>query len=55
MNKNVKSTRVYKLNSASTLKLISTSKLTCYEMGKIKGGEGEANSGGEIIIIPKPK
>lgn len=53
MNKNVKSTRVNKLDSFSTFQLISTSKLSQYEMGKIKGGEGEADGGGNIIILPK--
>jgi len=53
MNKNVKSTQKNKLDKFLTLKLEFKGTLTRSAMEKIKGGEGEADGGGNIIIIPK--
>lgn len=53
MNKNVKSTSEGKFDSLSTLKSRFKVVLTYSAMKKIKGGEGEADGGGNIIIIPK--
>lgn len=55
MNKNVKSTQTNKLDKFLTLKLRFKGTLTRSAMEKIKGGDGEANGTGDIIIIPKPK
>lgn len=54
MNKNVKTTQANKLDSLSTLKLKLNSTLSHSAMKKIKGGDGEDNGGGNIII-PFPR
>lgn len=55
MKKSVKSTSAKRLETLSAIKQNSSAKLSQNEMCKIKGGDGEENSRGEIIIILKPR
>lgn len=54
MRNNLKSIKNCKTDSFSSLKLLKDT-LTRNAMQKIRGGDGEGNNGGDIIIIPKPK
>ena len=53
MKNYLKSTKLNKHDNLSTFMLRMKGALTQTEMQKITGGEGEGNSGGDIIIIPK--
>ena len=54
MKNNLKTTKINKNDILSTFILKMKGTLTLTEMQKIKGGDGEGNGTGDIIIIPKP-